>query len=81
MKYLLLMLMVVCHPLWAKDILWMSNGDRLTGTIEEIGDESVRISLPLSPAVESFISAPDVMQDEVTAALESKNGLPRPISS
>ncbi len=51
MKYLPLMLMVVCHPLWAKDILWMNNGDRLTGTIEEIGDESVRIALPYTGAV------------------------------
>ncbi|MBF3237164.1 DUF481 domain-containing protein [Aeromonas veronii] len=51
MKYLPLILMVICHPLWAKDILWMNNGDRLTGTIEEIGDESVRISLPYTGAV------------------------------
>ena len=51
MKYLPLMLMVVCHPLWAKDILWMNNGDRLTGTIEEVGDESVRIALPYTGAV------------------------------
>ena len=51
MKYLPLMLMVVCHPLWAKDILWMNNGDRLTGTIEEVGDESVRTALPYTGAV------------------------------
>ena len=51
MKYLPLMLLLACHPLWAKDILWMNNGDRLTGTIEEIGDESVRISLPYTGAV------------------------------
>lgn len=30
------------------DILWMQNGDRLTGTIEEIGDEEVTITLPYS---------------------------------
>ncbi|WED75277.1 DUF481 domain-containing protein [Aeromonas allosaccharophila] len=51
MKYLPLMLMVFCHPMWAKDILWMNNGDRLTGTIEEIGDKSVRIALPYTGVV------------------------------
>ena len=51
MKYLLLMLMVVCHPLWAKDILWMNNGDRLTGNIEEVTEQSVRIALPYAGAV------------------------------
>jgi hypothetical protein len=37
--------------------------------------------LVLSPAIEHFIAAPEVAQDEVSAALDSKNGLPRPISS
>lgn len=30
------------------DILWMNNGDRLTGTIEEITDVQVCITLPYS---------------------------------
>lgn len=51
MKFLPLLLLLACHSLWAKDILWMNNGDRLTGTIEEIDDESVRISLPYTGAV------------------------------
>lgn len=51
MKYLLLLFMVASHSAWAKDILWMRNGDRLTGTIEEITDESVRIALPYSEAI------------------------------
>jgi len=51
MKYLPLALILTSHCLWAKDILWMNNGDRLTGTIEEIGEESVRIALPYAGAV------------------------------
>jgi hypothetical protein len=51
MKYLPLLLILLSPPLWAEDILWMNNGDRLTGTIEEIGDESVRIALPYTGAV------------------------------
>lgn len=51
MRYLLLFLLLSCPPLWAKDILWMQNGDRLTGTIEEITDQSVRIALPYSGSV------------------------------
>ncbi|MFM5364757.1 DUF481 domain-containing protein [Aeromonas veronii] len=51
MKFLPLLLLLACHSLWAKDILWMNNGDRLTGTIEEIGEESVRIALPYSGTV------------------------------
>lgn len=33
-------------PLWAADILWMHNGDRLSGKIEEMTDKMVRIKLP-----------------------------------
>ncbi|MCF7718329.1 DUF481 domain-containing protein [Aeromonas jandaei] len=51
MRYLLLFLLLSSPPLWAKDILWMQNGDRLTGTIEEITDQSVRIALPYSGSV------------------------------
>ncbi|WP_421320091.1 L,D-transpeptidase family protein [Aeromonas veronii] len=57
---------------------WLEVHSPLSRTEEELENGA---PLVLSPAIESFISAPDVMQDEVTAALESKNGLPRPISS
>ena len=57
---------------------WLEVHSPLSRTEEELENGA---PLMLSPAIESFISAPDVMQDEVTAALESKNGLPRPISS
>ena len=51
MRYLLLLFILASPLTWAKDILWMRNGDRLTGTIEEITPESVRIALPYSQAV------------------------------
>lgn len=51
MKYIYLVLLLTFHTSWAKDILWMNNGDRLTGTIEEISDESVHIVLPYTGAV------------------------------
>ncbi|WP_323875218.1 DUF481 domain-containing protein [Aeromonas veronii] len=51
MKFLPLLLLLACHSLWAKDILWMNNGDRLTGNIEEVTEQSVRIALPYSGAV------------------------------
>lgn len=51
MRYLAPLLLLLSQPLWAKDILWMNNGDRLTGTIEAIGEESVRIALPYSGSV------------------------------
>ncbi|MGL6418717.1 L,D-transpeptidase family protein [Aeromonas allosaccharophila] len=57
---------------------WLEVHSPLSRTEEELENGA---PLVLSPAIESFIGAPDVMQDEVTAALESKNGLPRPISS
>ena len=57
---------------------WLEVHSPLSRTEEELENGA---PLMLSPAIESFISAPDVMQDEVTAALENKNGLPRPISS
>ncbi|WP_371317142.1 L,D-transpeptidase family protein [Aeromonas veronii] len=57
---------------------WLEVHSPLSRTEEELENGA---PLVLSPAIESFINAPDVMQDEVTAALESKNGLPRPISS
>ncbi|MGL5526559.1 MAG: L,D-transpeptidase family protein [Aeromonas veronii] len=57
---------------------WLEVHSPLSRTEEELENGA---PLMLSPAIESFISAPDVMQDEVTAALESQNGLPRPISS
>lgn len=40
---------LLLSPAAVADILWMQNGDRLTGTIEEITDEQVRIALPYSP--------------------------------
>lgn len=57
---------------------WLEVHSPLSRTEEELENGA---PLVLSPAIESFIRAPDVIQDEVTAALESKNGLPRPISS
>ncbi|WP_421340478.1 L,D-transpeptidase family protein [Aeromonas veronii] len=57
---------------------WLEVHSPLSRTEEELENGA---PLMLSPAIESFISAPDVMQDEVKTALESKNGLPRPISS
>ncbi|MGL4869386.1 MAG: L,D-transpeptidase family protein [Aeromonas veronii] len=57
---------------------WLEVHSPLSRTEEELENGA---PLVLSPAIESFISAPDVMQDEVTTALESKNGLPRPISN
>ncbi|WP_033136726.1 L,D-transpeptidase family protein [Aeromonas finlandensis] len=57
---------------------WLEVHSPLSRTEEELENGA---PLVLSPAIEGFISAPEVMQDEVTAALESKNGLPRPISS
>ncbi len=41
-------LSLLLSPMVLADILWMDNGDRLTGTIEEITDEQVRIALPYS---------------------------------
>lgn len=45
------LLTLLLSPLALADILWMDNGDRLTGTIEEIGDEQVRIALPYSSPI------------------------------
>ncbi|MFQ2287425.1 DUF481 domain-containing protein [Aeromonas dhakensis] len=45
------LLALLLSPAALADILWMDNGDRLTGTIEEIGDEEVRIALPYSEPV------------------------------
>ena len=42
MKFLPLLFLLACYSLWAKDILWMNNGDRLTGNIEEVTEQSVR---------------------------------------
>lgn len=39
MTFLPLLLLLACHSLWAKDILWMNNGDRLTGNIEEVTEQ------------------------------------------
>lgn len=46
-----LLLSLLLSPMAQADILWMHNGDRLTGTIEEITDEQVRIALPYSSPV------------------------------
>lgn len=49
MKYRVwFLLAILLSPVALADILWMDNGDRLTGTIEEITDEQVRIALPYS---------------------------------
>lgn len=45
------LLSLLLSPMVLADILWMHNGDRLTGTIEEITDEQVRIALPYSSPV------------------------------
>lgn len=45
------LLALLLSPAALADILWMDNGDRLTGTIEEIGDEEVRIALPYSEPI------------------------------
>ncbi|MGY2498547.1 hypothetical protein ACW4UO_29220, partial [Klebsiella pneumoniae] len=46
-----LLLSLLLSPMALADILWMHNGDRLTGTIEEITNEQVRIALPYSSPV------------------------------
>ncbi|PJG60641.1 DUF481 domain-containing protein [Aeromonas cavernicola] len=47
MKYLLWILLVMAFsPAVLADILWMHNGDRLSGTIEEVTDTTLRIILP-----------------------------------
>jgi hypothetical protein len=52
MKYRVwFLLAILLSPVALADILWMDNGDRLTGTIEEITDEQVRIALPYSSPV------------------------------
>lgn len=51
LRYLPLVLLPMSSALWATDILWMNNGDRLTGTIEEINAKSVRIALPYSQTI------------------------------
>ncbi|MFB2863250.1 L,D-transpeptidase family protein [Aeromonas sp. MdU4] len=56
---------------------WLEVHSPLSRTEEELENGA---PLVLSPTIEHFISAPEVAQDEVTAALDSKNGLPRPIS-
>ncbi|CAJ1808140.1 hypothetical protein LMBIIBHN_01259 [Aeromonas salmonicida] len=45
------LLSLLLSPMALADILWMHNGDRLTGTIEEITHEQVRIALPYSSPV------------------------------
>ena len=57
---------------------WLEVHSPLSRTEEELENGA---PLVLSPAIEHFIAAPEVAQDEVSAALDSKNGLPRPISS
>ena len=44
------LLSLLLSPMALADILWMHNGDRLTGTIEEITDEQVRIALQIGRA-------------------------------
>lgn len=57
---------------------WLEVHSPLSRTEQELANGA---PLLLSPLEEQFLSAPGVVQDEVTAALESKNGLPRPIGS
>nr|WP_232790142.1 L,D-transpeptidase family protein [Aeromonas sobria] len=57
---------------------WLEVHSPLSRTEEELENGA---PLVLSPAIEHFIAAPEVAQDEVSAALDSKNGLPRPINS
>ncbi|MCS3454551.1 hypothetical protein M2366_000590 [Aeromonas sp. BIGb0405] len=45
-RLLCLCALLAAAPLWAADILWMHNGDRLSGKIEEMTDKMVRIKLP-----------------------------------
>ena len=47
-QYGLCLLVLLVTSQARADILWMHNGDRLTGTIEEIGDDEVTIKLPYS---------------------------------
>ena len=56
---------------------WLEVHSPLSRTEDELENGAPLI---LPPAVEQFISAPEVTQADVTAALDSKNGLPRPIS-
>ncbi|WP_412674606.1 L,D-transpeptidase family protein [Aeromonas australiensis] len=56
---------------------WLEVHSPLSRTEEELANGA---PLVLSPAIEHFISAQEVARAEVAAALQSKNGLPRPIS-
>lgn len=57
----------------AADILWMRNGDRLTGTIEEITDDQVSIRLPYSQAL-------TVSRDAIKRWRLDKQEQPRPLA-
>lgn len=51
MRYALCLLLLLPGSAAMADILWMHNGDRLTGTIEEITDEQIRIKPAYSQAM------------------------------
>lgn len=55
------------------DILWMRNGDRLTGTIEEITDDQVSITLPYSQTL-------SVQRDAIKRWRLDKQEQPKPLT-
>lgn len=57
---------------------WLEVHSPLSRTEEELEKGA---PLVLSPAIEAFILAPEVVQPDVTAVLSNKNGLPYPINS
>ncbi|MNE31688.1 putative L,D-transpeptidase ErfK/SrfK precursor [compost metagenome] len=56
---------------------WLEVHSPLSRTEEEMAQGA---PLVLSTEVEQFIAAPEVDSTQVTALLDSKNGLPQPIS-
>ena len=56
---------------------WLEVHSPLSRTEEEMSEGA---PLVLSPEVEQFIAAPEIDGARVTALLDDKNGLPRPVS-
>ncbi|MFC5705069.1 hypothetical protein [Aeromonas eucrenophila] len=57
---------------------WLEVHSPLSRTEEELAEGA---PLVLSAEVEQFIAAPEVDSVRVTAMLDSKNGLPQPVSN
>lgn len=74
MRQGLLSLLLLCASTTAMaDILWMRNGDRLTGTIEEITDEQISIK----PAYSQALTIP---RDAIKRWRLDKQDQPRPLT-